>query len=496
MQSFRPVSASSSIPRRGAGELSSPLMTDPEDPGAKLDGAAAFDIPDLDLDVPSPQRPAAAPRPSAKPSRESAAVDLGETDFERGSSVSPGRADPMSAYSGGALDLDGEDGGGGSIDLQSYRPPGADPAVMPALPEMPAAPRPPSAAAAPHHAPVHGQAELAQAREHAGYGPVPGAIYLLPLYSWKVFKRRRELRVALAELNLEVDRAELRRDEAFANVTNAARAEYEGDSRFESGFATVRLLEEQAGARGDALSQLSAQAQATTSQLAAQITALQAQLEQHRGQAQTAAQEVARRQDALGRVVARQKRFLIEARSAQQVAQQAAGGQPGAPIAPEHAQKIEELQAQAAALQPEANGLQQELATAEQALAGIKSQIAGASQQIRALEQQQQGVERQFQGQISAQQADFSSVQRELTRALADVGRLFLMEKETVRVEPPLRQAVAHAHAELQRITTQRDLALTALDAHDPEAFKKGILVAAGAVGGMILLLIVLIAVL
>lgn len=470
-------------------------MTDPADPGAKLD-APAFDIPDLDLDVRSPQRPAAEPRPSAKPSGEAAAINLGETDFERGSSVSPGRADPMSAYSGGALDLEGEEGGGGSIDLQSYRPPGADPALMPALPEMPAAPRAPSAAAAPHHAPALGLAELGPARELAGFGPAPSAFYLLPLYSWKVFKRRRELGVALAEANVEVDRAELRRDEALANVTNAARAEYEGDSRFESGLATVRLLEEQAGARGDALSQLSAQAQTTTSQLAQQITALQAQLEQHRGQAQTATAEVTRRQEALGRVVARQKRFLIEARSAQQVAQQAAGGQPGAALAPEHAQKIQELQAQAAALQPEANELQQELATAEQTLAGIKSQIAGASQEVRALEQQQKGVERQFQGQISAQQADFSSVQRELTRALAEVGRLFLMEKETVRVEPSLRQAVAHAHAELQRITTQRDLTLSALDAHDPEAFKKGIVVAAAAVGGVILLLIVLIAVL
>lgn len=469
-------------------------MNDPADPSAKLD-APAFDIPDLDLGVPSPRAPSSEPRPSAKPARSHAPIDLGETEFERGNAPAPSGADAQSIYSGGAIDLE-EEGSGSALELQSYRPPGADPAVMPALPDVPAAPRAPSAAAAPHHAPAATPVELDKARELAAYGPVPSAIYLLPLYSLSVYKRRRALRVALGELNQEVVRAELRRDEAFANVTSSVRGEYEGDSRFESGFSSVRLLEEQAGARGDALTQLSAEAQATTAQLATRVSALQAELEQHRGQAQAATQEVGRRQEALGRVVAKQKRFLIEARSAQQVAQQAAGGQPGAPIAPEHAQKIQELQGQAAALQPEATELQQHLATAEQALAAVKGQITAKQQEVRALEQQQKGIAQKFQGQISAQQADFSSVQRELTRALAAVGRLLLMEKETVRVEPALRQAVVHAHGELQRITAQRDLTLTALDAHDAEAFKKGIVVAGAAAGAVILLLIVLVAVL
>jgi hypothetical protein len=490
-------------------------MSDPSDPSKA--GGSSFDIPDLDLGAPAPKpKPAPGPQPKRElpaPISNADPMDyltdgFSAADFGGGSSRfdldagDPGAS--SSVYSGSSLDMDEDEGPGAALELQSYHPPAG---TMPSVPiggpsyapaptgATAAASKAPSAAAAAHHALPPAEVDPSAARQLAGYGTAPQAFYLAPLYSVRVLKRHRELRTALAKLNQEFEAAELRRDEALANVGQACRGEYEGDSRFESAFVGVRQLEEMAGARGQALQQLSSQAQATSAQLDEQISGFQQQIAALRANETAALDEVSRRQEAATRVVAKQKRLLIEARSATQVAQQAAGG-PGAPIPAEHADRIQNLQAQAAALQPEATQLQQELAAAQQALAGIRGQINGLAQQAKALDRQKKGAEQQFQGQISAQQADFGSVQRDLTRALAAVGQLFLAETDTVSVDASLRQAVTSCEAELNRVNEQRELTLRALDLHDTAIYKRGFVVAASAVVALIVLLVVLLKVL
>jgi len=87
-------------------------------------------------------------------------------------------------------------------------------------------------------------------------------------------------------------------------------------------------------------------------------------------------------------------------------------------------------------------------------------------------------------------------VQRDLTRALAGVGRLFLAEQESVPVEASLRQAVTAAETELVRLAEQRELTLRALDVHDADAYKRGFVVAIGAVVALLVLIVVLVKVL
>lgn len=464
------------------------------------------DVPDLDLGPLLPRRvepakPAApsapAPAPAAKPSGGGGAFDLfgggfDEDHFGGGAIPDVGARNATSgAYDGGSMDLAGDDEPANlNLQLDSYRPPAPDAGTAP--PPVPSGAPQPGALPAPSLAPALPAVEASAVGLLARYGPAPSAIYLAPLYTFRVLMRQRELRADLARLNQEISAQERKLDELHANLASAARADLEGDSRFEASFAPVRQLEAIAGERTAALNQTNAQFKAQNDQLEQQLRAVGDQIPPLDAEKQRASAEVAEREAALGRVVAKQKRFLIEARSVKMSAQQP-GAAPNAPLPPEAAARIHELEGQAAAMQPEVAELEAQLRQAQAVLQNVRNQLGALGQHTRRIQEQQKALARQFQGQISAASAGASDAQRELTQALAVIGRALVVQKDSISLDPTTLTAIGTGEANLRRLVESNALHLGALDAYDREVLKKGYLVVAGAAFVLVLLVVLVI---
>jgi len=465
------------------------------------------EVPDLDLgplvparaapEAPSPASPPA--RPAAQPSGGGGgALDLfgggfDEDHFGAGASFGSGQAQhqPSGAYDGGGMDLDDdEEQAKLSLELKSYRPPAPEGTPEPPLPGAPSptAPAPPPQSLAPALPAVEASAVGLVAR----YGPAPQAIYLAPLYAFKVFTRQRELRAELARVNAETKAQERKLDELHAELASAARPLLEGDSRFAAAFAPVKQLEGIAGERGAALSQTNEQFNAQNAQLELQLRAVQEQIAPLDAEKQQAAAAVADAEALVGRVLAKQKRFLIEARSVKMSAVPP-GSPPNTPVPAEAAQRIQAFEAQAAAVQPELDQQQQVLATAQAALQNVRNQLGALGQHTRRIQEQQKALARQFQGQLSAANAGFTDAQRELTGALATVGRSLIAQREGLPLDATTLTAIQSGEGNLRRLAETNALHLAALDAYDRSVVKKGYLLVGAVVGGVLVLIVLLI---
>lgn len=455
-----------------------------------------FDIPDLDLggpslpapNAPKPSNPVASPAASTAPPKAPAApsgspLDYFGTGFDEdhfgGSAQVPditARA-PSGAYSGGSLDLDGdEDHAAVNLELGgSYHPPAfegsAPPPAVPSAPPVPGSlpPQRSRAPAAPAPPPVDAGAVALLAR----YGRAPTGIHLAPLYAYRVLSRKRELARDLTRVASELEQKEAEVDELYAGVASGLRASLERDPRFEAIFASVRQLEAIAGERSQALAQKNEAYRRELDALHEQLRAVEAQLPALEQQKEAAASALHAREESLNRVLARQKRFLIEARSARMSAQQGAG--PNAPVPAEVAAHIQALEAQAATIQPEVDRERQTLAEAQATLQNVRNQMGALGQHARRILGQEKALTRQFQGQLNQASSGFSTAQRELNRALAEVGRGVVQKNEAGSVDAEMLSAIRSAEAEVSRLGESNTLHLAALDAYDQNVVKRGI---------------------
>ena len=466
-------------------------------------------VPDLELGpmVPRTQEPPkpAATAPARAPAQGSAgggAFDLfgGGFDadhFGSGSSLSStgGGTKSSGSYDGSSMDLDDGDAQAGlSLELSSYRPPAPEGSVAPQAPTAPPGPSATSGAPAPlaqSLAPALPAVEASAVALIARYGPAPSPIYLAPLYAFRVLIRQRELRAELARLNGESAAQDKKLDELFASLAQDMRAQLEADSRFSAHYEPVRQLEAIAQERGAVLNQTNQALDAQSAQLEQQLQAIRAQLPPLEAERDRATAEVTEREGVLSRVAAKQKRFLIEARSIKMSAQQ--GAPPNTPPSPEAAAQIQGLEAQAAALQPEVATLQQALAEAQGVLQQVRGQIGLLGQHTRRIQDQQKALARQFQGQLSAASASVSEAQRELTTALAGIGRGLLAQGESLGFPAATLSAIRGGEVNHKRLAEASALHLAALDTYDRQVVKKGYLLVAGVVGGLALLIVLLI---
>jgi predicted nucleic acid-binding Zn-ribbon protein len=407
---------------------------------------------------PAPAPPAPAPKGPASP------LDYFGTGFEE---------DPRDAAADAA------------IELESYRPPSAEgplapaePSDAPPLPRGTLGPKPSTTPTATVSADDRAASVL------ASYGPAPTAIYLAPVYAYRVFVRQRQLRREIVGVNARYEEAEARRDELLADLARARRATIEGDARFEASLAAVRQLEQIAGERGAALSQTNQSLEDGRRELGTQLETAREQTEARHAIEKNAIEVVANAEQEANRAQAKQKRVLIEARAAARVAQQTAGG-PDAPIAPEHAVRIHDLETQAAAMQPEVTARQQELVAAQTELANIRREIAALATHVRRIQDQERALSRKFQGDLVKQSAGVSSAEKELRSALAAVGRALVEARDGV--EPAALEAVAALERQVKETDESRALHLRALDVYDRDAVKRGVGLTVAAVALLVL---------
>jgi hypothetical protein len=162
-------------------------------------------------------------------------------------------------------------------------------------------------------------AELAfDARLLADYGEPASHPMLSPLYAYRVLRRRRELRAALAGRRAEAERALDEAEDALVAFAEHARGTLEKTAEYSQAFMELRDAEEIVRSRDRVLAAEQGAQNARRSQVESRISNLEAELAHARAVEHAVAAELAEAQGALAREEARLKRAEIEVRAARQ----------------------------------------------------------------------------------------------------------------------------------------------------------------------------------
>jgi hypothetical protein len=158
----------------------------------------------------------------------------------------------------------------------------------------------------------------------ADYGDAPTSLLRTPFYAWRVLRRQRELKGALATRREEAERAENDRLDALVAFAERVRATAEKHPTYAVALEELRRGEDLLRSRDRVLA---AEQDAQTARLSAvdgRLSKLEVELAQSREQEAATANELATAQGALSREEAKLKRAEIELRAAQQ--RESAGG--------------------------------------------------------------------------------------------------------------------------------------------------------------------------
>lgn len=179
-----------------------------------------------------------------------------------------------------------------------------------------------SAAPAPAHlveTPLVAAPDLASdARLLADYGDPPRHWLLSPLYAWRVFKRRRELKAAWAGRREEAARTANEAEDALVAFAERVRTLAERAPSYEAGVQELRRAEETLRSRDRVLASEQDAQNARLSQVDARLSTIEAELALAQSEEQAISTELSTTQTALAREEARLKRAEIELRAAQQ----------------------------------------------------------------------------------------------------------------------------------------------------------------------------------
>lgn len=431
--------------------------------------APAFEIPDLELDAPAPSK-----RPAPVSSR-----NLGPASLSA-------EAPQLPQIS---LGLDGED----DFDLLQ-----AGSSVRLALGDDPLTPERKVDTADWPRGRTPGAEQLSiDSREVAlvaDYGAAPQNAVLAPVYAFRVFSRRKPLRLALAEQRAALASAELERDTQLMQLAMELRSTLEAHESFKRSLDPVREIERLAGERSAALSQADSGYREQMSKFDAEIAALRES--EAKARAQAAEREATTRaaESELRRAEAKQQRVQIEIRGVMDVARQKLGPA-GGDLPPELAAKLAELQGRSAALQPDLDQAKSKHAAALSALREAEAATQHALSQIRQLDRQKANAGSSLGKQLSERAAGVTEAEKQLRDALAEVARAVLAARGALAVPEATLTALREHDKKVTERAVQLETYLRAFDSYDRERVKQGILVVLSLLG-IVLLFILLKAVL
>jgi hypothetical protein len=157
----------------------------------------------------------------------------------------------------------------------------------------------------------------------ADYGDPPRHWLLSPLYAWRVFRRRRELRAALAGRREEAARTTNEAEDALVTFAERVRTFAERAAPYAPALQELRRAEEMLRSRDRVLASEQDAQNARLWQVDARLSTIEAQLALAQSEEGAISAELSAAQGALAREEARLKRAEIELRAAQQ---RAAGG--------------------------------------------------------------------------------------------------------------------------------------------------------------------------
>jgi hypothetical protein len=328
----------------------------------------------------------------------------------------------------------------------------------------------------------------------ADYGPPPQNAVLTPMYAYRVLSRRRALQRAVTEHHAALSREEAERDGALAQLAHELRAVLEASEVFRRVLEPVREIERLAGDRNAALSQADAGFREQMGKFDQEL----GQLGEAMARASAVVTERSKAAEAtendLRRVEAKHKRVQIEIRGVLDVARQVVGPA-GGDIPPAQAAQLAQLQARATALEPELSSARAAHAASSAALAEAQAELRRIEGQGRQLQRQKAEASGSLGQQLSARAAGVSEAEGQRIQALAEVARAVLAARGSVAVPEANLQALGQHEARVEAQAVRLETHVRALDSHDRDKVRQGIILTLSAIG-IVLLAIVLKAVL
>lgn len=328
--------------------------------------------------------------------------------------------------------------------------------------------------------------DVAEVASVAGYGPAPTNGLLAPVYAYRVLARRGPLKRAIAQHHAELTQAELARDTQLAQLTTELRPALETHEAFKRLLEPIREVERVAGERSTALSEADAgyreqmaRFDAELAQLAAAAANAQATHEQRSADADATALE-------LRRAEAKHQRVQIEIRGVMDLARQALGPA-GGDMPPTEAAKLAELHARATALEPELLLAKSTHAAAKSAQDQAEAELRRVQHQVRQVERQKDSAGSSLEKQLTVRAASVSEAEKRRRDALADVGRAVLAAHGRVTVPEPLLRALREHDQAVDALAVRLETHVRALDSHDRERVKQGVILALSTAGVVLL---------
>lgn len=309
------------------------------------------------------------------------------------------------------------------------------------------------------------------------YGPAPTNLALAPAYAVRVFFRRRELRTQIAELGTSFEVAEKARDELLVALAEDVRAKAANDEELAKLFAGVSAVEEVARTRKANLVGVSAEYDELSAKLEEERAAIDGSASENAKILESARATLAERRRVLDRAEARKKRAYIEIRGILDLVEKSGGGPSDAQSA-----KLDELERAVAAQKPELDLAAATVAETEATLRDVENGERELGKQTRELDRQRRALDARFKKQLGVRTGGVNDAEKDRALSLADAARKVLALRGRGADVP---KATLDRIAQGDRIVLERALELEkhvrARSAYDADAFKRGIVIAAGA---------------
>jgi hypothetical protein len=178
--------------------------------------------------------------------------------------------------------------------------------------------RPPGRLSRSSHPPLAVGDLAFDARLLADYGDAPTHWVLAPFYAWRVIRRQRELRAALARRREEVARTATEAEDALVAFAERVRPAAEKQPAYAAAVEELRRAEDLLRSRDRVLATEQDAQNARIAQVDTRLSQLEEALAQAQANERAAAGELAASQAALAREEAKLKRAELELRAAQQ----------------------------------------------------------------------------------------------------------------------------------------------------------------------------------
>lgn len=323
----------------------------------------------------------------------------------------------------------------------------------------------------------------------ADYGAAPHSAHLTPAYAYRVFTRQRELKAQLVSFCAARDRAELEREALLAELARAVRPIAEAMPAFRRLFTPLFALEEVASQRGQALSSVNAELSAKSAAFDTELQQIAQQLAVQQALEQAALRAHAERDQLAQRARAKLKRVQIEIRAVTHVAEQKVGPQGGQIPEPEASQLVA-LRQRVDATQPEVTRSKAELEQAQGTLDQARDTLNALRQAERATARKKQALGDSFQKELQVRSVGLSETETQRRAALAEVGRALLASGGAVPISPAWLERVRAVSERADGLIFKCETLRRALDAYDHARVLQGVRLAGTALGLLVLLLV------